>query len=88
MTLQLKRHRNLEDGRVEIYTPAPDASNLLELGDPKRGSEMHHKKNAVFVGTLEMASYLIREYGFSLRMKGDLTGQRNLISAHEIEGVK
>ncbi|MEP3051668.1 MAG: hypothetical protein ABJP48_01635 [Erythrobacter sp.] len=88
MTISLTRHRVLDDGREETYTPSPDGGGMFELGDPKRGSEKHHKKSAVFVETVDMAAHLVREYGFSLRMKGDLTGQRNLISASEIEGVK
>ena len=81
------RNRQLDDGQTERYIPDPDASGMYELGDPKRGSEKHHKKNAIFVPTLEMALHLVREYGFSLRMRGEITGQRNLISAAEIEGL-
>ena len=87
MTSPISRKRALEDGRVEIYTPSRDADGLFELGDPRRGKEMHHKKNAIFVQTLDIALHLVREYEFSLRMKGDITGQRNLISAREIQGL-
>lgn len=85
--ISIIRQRILDDGRIETYIPSPDARQLFELGDPKRGKQNHHKKNAIFVETIEMAEYLVREHRFSLRMKGDLTGQRNLISADEIEGV-
>ena len=88
MSLKLSRRRVLEDGREEVYLPSQSNDGLFELGDPKRGAEKHHRKNAVFVEEIEMAEHLVREYGFSLRMKGSLTGQRNLISASEIEGVK
>ena len=81
------RNRQLDDGQTERYIPDPDGAGMYELGDPKRGSEKHHKKNAIFVPTLEMALHLVREYGFSLRMRGEITGQRNLFSASEIEGL-
>ena len=87
MSTLISRKRALDDGRVETYTPSPDADGLFELGDPRRGKEMHHKKNAIFVETLDMALHLVREHEFSLRMKGDITGQRNLISAKEIQGL-
>ena len=75
-------------GQTERYeiSPHPD-TGLFELGDPKVGKEAHHKKNAIFTETLEAAMYLVRSYGFSIRMRGDLTKQRNLISADEIQGL-
>ena len=79
------RVRRLDDGRLEHYFPEEDANGMYELGDPKRGSEQHHKKNAIFVGSIEMAWHLVREHGFSIRMTGNVTGQRNLISAQQIE---
>ena len=72
-------------GKVERYFPDRDERGFYELGDPKRGQEKHHKANAIFVDTIEMALHLVRTYGFSLRMRGDLTNQRNLISADKIE---
>ena len=82
------RNRLLDDGRTERYLPDANDQGQFELGDPSRGDEMHHKKNAVFVNTLDMALHLVREHGFSLRMRGELTDQRNLISASQIEGLK
>jgi hypothetical protein len=60
---------------------------MWELADPSIGSEKHHQKNAIFVKELDTALHLVRQHGFSLRMTGKLTGQRNLISAQEIEGL-
>ena len=75
-------------GQTERYEVSPHpVSGLYELGDPSIGAEAHHKKNAVFTETLEAALHLVRKYGFSLRMRGDLTQQRNLISASEIKGL-
>ena len=72
-------------GHLEHYFPDADDRGFYELGDPKRGNEKHHKKNAIFVETIGMALHLVRTYGFSIRMRGNLTNQRNLISADEIE---
>ena len=72
-------------GRIEHYFPDTADNGLYELGDPKRGKEKHHKKNAMFAQLIEMALHLVRTYGFSIRMRGNLTNQRNLISANEIE---
>jgi hypothetical protein len=74
-------------GQVETYWPDHDARGLYELGDPKVGKKCHHKPNAIFVENEQAAVRLVREYGFSLRMRGYLTGQRNLISAAEIKDV-
>ncbi len=75
-------------GKVERYelSPHPE-SGLFELGDPKVGKEAHHKKNAIFTATEATALHLVRRYGFSIRMRGDRTKQRNLISADEVEGL-
>jgi hypothetical protein len=72
---------------MERYLPDSSAEGFFELGDPLVGGEKHHQKNAVFTKTIEAAVHLIRAHGFSLRMRGNLTGQRNLISAQEIEGL-
>jgi hypothetical protein len=75
-------------GQLERYKPDPHPrTGFFELGDPAVGRDAHHKKNAIFTETLDAAIHLIRTYGFSLRMRGNLTNQRNLISANEIEGL-
>ena len=72
-------------GRIEHYFPEPDGDGFYELADPACGSEKHHKKNAIFVKEIDMALHLVRTYRFAIRMRGNLTDQRNLISADEIE---
>ena len=82
------RVRRLDDGCLEHFFPDADANGMYELGDPARGDEKHHKKNAIFVTSIEMALHLVREYDFSIRMRGNVTGQRNLISAQKIECLR
>ena len=83
-----RRHKSGRfKGQIERYLPDPDTRGLYELADPKLGREKHHKKNAIWASTESAALHLVKTYGFSLRMRGYLTGQRNLISASEIEGL-
>lgn len=85
-----ERHHEAGDfaGQTERYEVSPHPeTGLFELGDPAVGKESHHKKNAIFTETLDAALHLVRKYGFSLRMRGNLTNQRNLISANEIKGL-
>jgi hypothetical protein len=63
-------------GQIETYWP-----------DPAFGVQKHHKKNAIFVGSEAAAVSLVRRFGFHLRMRGYLTGQRNLISPEEIKDL-
>ena len=79
------RVRRLENGRLEHYFPDRHANGMYELADPARGSDKHHQKNAIFVADVGMAIHLVRQYGFAIRMRGNVTGQRNLISADEIQ---
>ena len=72
-------------GQVERYWPDPDDRGLFELGDPEVKKKSHHKPNAIFVENEAAAVRLVRRYGFSLRMRGESTGQRNLISAAKIK---
>ena len=74
-------------GQIEQYFSDHDARGLYELADPAFGSEKHHKKNAIYVSTERAAVELVRRYGFHLRMRGYLTGQRNLISPEEIKDM-
>ena len=39
-----------------------------QLGDPRRGAEWHHVKNAIFVKTLEKAADLTEQKKFAIRM--------------------
>jgi hypothetical protein len=72
-------------GQIERYWPDPDERGLFELGDPEIKGSAHHKPNAIFVENEAAAVRLVRRYGFSLRMRGEVTGQRNLISAAKIK---
>jgi hypothetical protein len=74
-------------GQIERYWPDADDRGLFELGDPEIKKMSHHKPNAIFVENEAAAIRLVRRYGFSLRMRGELTGQRNLISATKIEDI-
>ena len=74
-------------GQTEMYFSDHDERGLYELADPAFGGEKHHKKNAIFVSSERAAVELVRRYGFHLRMRGYLTGQRNLISPDEIKDI-
>jgi hypothetical protein len=85
---RVRRHEDGEfRGQIEHYFPDPDDRGLFELGDPSIGPEKHHKKNAIFTESIETALHLVRTYGFSIRMRGDLMRQRNLIRHEEIQGL-
>ncbi|WP_174278409.1 hypothetical protein [Sphingomonas bacterium] len=79
------RVRRLDDGRIEHYFPDANSDGFYELSAPSIGSEAHHKKNTILVASIELALHLVREHGLSIRMNGNLTSQRNLISASQIE---
>jgi hypothetical protein len=72
-------------GRTEHYFPDANEEGFYVLADPKRGSEKHHQKNAIYIRDISFALHLVRTYGFAIRMRGDLTKQWNLIRAEEIE---
>ena len=82
---------------MEVYRDRLDGDRFLPhrnrlgsfvLGDPKHGSEKHHAKHKVFVGTLEEAVHLVETRGFSLWMKGLKSKQLNLISPDEIHVIR
>jgi hypothetical protein len=70
-------------GQTETYRILQNRHGKYLLGDPKFGGRKHLKVNRVEVDTREEAAKLVEE-GFALWMKGDLTGQQNLISAAQI----
>lgn len=55
---------------------------LFRVADPALGRTKHHSANQISLRADEVAAYLAR--GFLLRMRGERTGQVNLISADEI----
>jgi hypothetical protein len=66
----------------ERYVPHKFDDGLYRVADPKIGKKKHHSDNQIAIREEEIVDYLKR--GFALRMKGELTGQSNLISASKI----
>lgn len=85
---KLVRRRELPDGRVEEYVPMPNKLGLYTLAD--RAVDPQHNKavNQFFVDSIEALVARVRKGGVSVRMRGSITGQPNLISAAEIEIVE
>ena len=85
MEITLRRLRTLPDGRLETYTPMRNADGYYILAD--RTVDPQHNKaiNQFYVKDIAAVAARIRAGGVSLRMRGDITGQPNLISGSEIE---
>lgn len=85
MPIQLRRSRVLADGRTEHFTPMKNSDGYYILAD--RAVDPQHNKaaNQFFLKDVEAVAARIRAGGVSLRMRGDITGQPNLISSGEIE---
>lgn len=72
----------------EIYVLARGTSGKFEFGDPAFGDEKHHStKNLVTRDTLEEALKAIAE-GFHPRLKGQATGQFNMISPKNVHIIE
>ncbi len=84
MTLRFVRRRSLPDGRVEEFTPKL-MSGLYVLADRAVNPQHNLKVNQFFVREPESVAARLRQGGVSLRMRGDITRQENLISAREVE---
>jgi hypothetical protein len=69
----------------EIFTPHRYPNGLYRVADPALGDVKHHAKNQLSIRDDQIEDYLQR--GFSLRMKGDVTGKVNLIPPAEIRRV-
>jgi hypothetical protein len=69
----------------EIFTPHRYPNGLYRVADPALGDVKHHAKNQLSIRDDQIEDYLQR--GFSLRMKGDVTGKVNLIPPSEISRV-
>lgn len=82
-----KHTTGLLAGTLEYHFPDANSDGHYELVDPALGREMHQKKKAVYTNGITAALHLVRTYGFSIRMRGNLTGQRNLIRAEEIQDL-
>ena len=66
----------------ERYVPHRFNDGFFRVADPKRGPQKHHSQNQILVREDEILDYLRR--GFDLRIKGETTGQSNLIAAKNI----
>lgn len=86
--VRLLRRRELPDGRVDEYTPMTNKHGQYILAD--RVVDPQHNKaiNQFFVDSLEALAARVRKGGVSVRMRGNVSGQPNLISAAEIEIVE
>ncbi|KQW19504.1 hypothetical protein ASC80_19300 [Afipia sp. Root123D2] len=69
----------------EVFTPHRYPNGLYRVADPALGDVKHHAKNQLSIRDDQIEDYLQR--GFSLRMKGDVTGKVNLIPPSEIRRV-
>ena len=87
-TMNLIRHRTHTSGRhvgkTEVYRAEPNEDGFYVLGDPAHGDVKHHREHSVLTLDRDTAARLV-SLGFHLRMKGELTGQVNLISPQSIE---
>lgn len=83
--LILRRMRRLPDGRIETYTPMLNSDGYFILADRVVDPQHNKAVNQFFVKDLAAVAARLRHGGVSLRMRGDVTGQPNLISAAEIE---
>jgi hypothetical protein len=85
MILERYRHHSIGEHseKTEVYTPHMNRDGFYVMADPSIGPERHHRRNELLRSSLtEVADDLKK--GFMLRMRGDLTGQINLISADQI----
>lgn len=73
--------RFAEDG--ERYIPHRFRDGFYRMADPALGRVKHHAANQIAVRGYEIEGYL--QKGFLLRMRGEVSGQVNLISASEIK---
>jgi hypothetical protein len=82
---RLVRKRELPNGQVEEYTPMTNKHGQFILAD--RAVDPQHNKavNQFYVDSLEALAARVRKGGVSVRMRGSVSGQPNLISAAEIE---
>jgi hypothetical protein len=86
--VMLVRRRTLPDGKVEEYVPMLNKQGLYTLADRAVHTQHNKAVNQFFVDSIEALAARVRKGGVSVRMKGNLTGQPNLISAAEIEIIE
>ena len=88
MTLIIRRVRRLADGRVEDFTPMLNRHGQYILADRAVDPQHNRAVNQFYVDSLEALAARIRKGDVSVRMRGNVTGQPNLISAAEIEIIE
>lgn len=71
----------------EFYVMDRGASGSFELGDPRHGEEKHQARNVVLKTHLTDALQAISA-GFHPRMKGQETGQWNMISPAKVKIIE
>jgi hypothetical protein len=87
-TLSLQVETNFErvaaDG--ERYLPHCFSDGFYRVADPSLGRTKHHAANQILIRAEEIENFLKK--GFLLRMRGNIRGQVNLISAAEVKKTK
>jgi hypothetical protein len=86
--MKIVRKRTLEDGRIEEFLPMTNKHGQFTLADRVVDPQHNKAVNQFFVDSIEALAARIRKGGVSVRMKGAITGQPNLISASEIEIIE
>lgn len=86
--MEILRKRQLPDGRVEVYRPLLNSDGYYVLAD--RAVDPQHNKavNQFFIKDLTAVIARLRRGGVSIRMRGEITGQPNLISSTEVEIIE
>jgi hypothetical protein len=58
---------------------------MYRVADPAMGRTKHHAANQIAITAEEIGDYLTK--GFLVRMRGETSGQVNLIAASEIKAI-
>jgi hypothetical protein len=69
----------------ERYTPHLFSDGRFRVANPSLGKTKHHAANQISIDGNEIISYLRK--GYLLRMRGEVSGQVNLIAASEIRWI-
>ena len=85
MAIRLERHRRLADGRVERFEPLRNADGYYVLADRAVDPQHNRACNQFYIKDLAVVAARLRRGGVSLRMRGSISRQPNLISSGEIE---
>ena len=83
--INLVRRRRLDDGRIDVFTPLKNSDGYFVLAD--RAVDPQHNKaaNQFYIKDVAAVAARVKRGGVSLRMRGSISKQPNLISAGEIE---